>query len=65
MISRWKWMLKQTIKKLWFRATLFAIVAMLRLSRLVKSRRKAFKSPYIDISKITEKGNALAIVTVC
>ncbi|EPS0468903.1 DUF2254 family protein, partial [Escherichia coli] len=23
MISRWKWMLKQTIKKLWFRATLF------------------------------------------
>lgn len=38
---------------------------MLRLSRLVKSRRKAFKSPYIDISKITEKGNALAIVTVC
>ncbi|EHW3335571.1 DUF2254 domain-containing protein, partial [Shigella boydii] len=22
MISRWKWMLKQTIKKLWFRATL-------------------------------------------
>ncbi|ENG5113708.1 TPA: DUF2254 domain-containing protein, partial [Escherichia coli] len=24
MISRWKWMLKQTIKKLWFRATLFA-----------------------------------------
>ncbi|EFB3657217.1 DUF2254 domain-containing protein, partial [Escherichia coli] len=27
MISRWKWMLKQTIKKLWFRATLFAIVA--------------------------------------
>ncbi|EFW6889332.1 DUF2254 domain-containing protein, partial [Escherichia coli] len=25
MISRWKWMLKQTIKKLWFRATLFAI----------------------------------------
>jgi transposase len=26
---------------------------MLRLSRLVKSRRKAFKSPYIDISKIT------------
>ncbi|STJ82829.1 Uncharacterised protein [Escherichia coli] len=38
---------------------------MLRLSRLVKSRRKAFKSPYMDISKITEKGNALAIVTVC
>ncbi|EJZ0148340.1 TPA: DUF2254 family protein, partial [Escherichia coli] len=28
MISRWKWMLKQTIKKLWFRATLFAIVAI-------------------------------------
>lgn len=26
MISRWKWMLKQTFKKLWFRATLFAIV---------------------------------------
>lgn len=25
MISRWKWMLKQTFKKLWFRATLFAI----------------------------------------
>ncbi|EMV1930571.1 DUF2254 domain-containing protein, partial [Escherichia coli] len=24
MISRWKWMLKQTFKKLWFRATLFA-----------------------------------------
>ncbi|ENK6407862.1 DUF2254 domain-containing protein, partial [Escherichia coli] len=23
MISRWKWMLKQTFKKLWFRATLF------------------------------------------
>ncbi|ELJ0908763.1 TPA: DUF2254 domain-containing protein, partial [Escherichia coli] len=22
MISRWKWMLKQTFKKLWFRATL-------------------------------------------
>ncbi len=38
---------------------------MLRLSRLVKSRRKAFKSPYMDIGKITEKGNALAIVTVC
>ncbi|GEM_PF-6978776 len=29
MISRWKWMLKQTFKKLWFRATLFAIVVML------------------------------------
>ncbi|HID2853545.1 DUF2254 domain-containing protein, partial [Klebsiella pneumoniae] len=27
MISRWKWILKQTFKKLWFRATLFAIVA--------------------------------------
>ncbi|HBV1780292.1 DUF2254 domain-containing protein, partial [Klebsiella pneumoniae] len=27
MISRWKWILKQTVKKLWFRATLFAIVA--------------------------------------
>ncbi|HBQ7548347.1 TPA: DUF2254 domain-containing protein, partial [Klebsiella pneumoniae] len=26
MISRWKWILKQTVKKLWFRATLFAIV---------------------------------------
>ncbi|HCP4953042.1 DUF2254 family protein, partial [Klebsiella pneumoniae] len=24
MISRWKWILKQTFKKLWFRATLFA-----------------------------------------
>ncbi|HBY1591775.1 TPA: DUF2254 domain-containing protein, partial [Klebsiella pneumoniae] len=24
MISRWKWILKQTVKKLWFRATLFA-----------------------------------------
>lgn len=47
------------------RAAVGAIVAMLRLSRLVKSRRKAFKSPYMDISKITEKGNALAIVTVC
>ncbi|HBS3787736.1 TPA: DUF2254 domain-containing protein, partial [Klebsiella pneumoniae] len=23
MISRWKWILKQTVKKLWFRATLF------------------------------------------
>ncbi|HBT8511185.1 TPA: DUF2254 domain-containing protein, partial [Klebsiella pneumoniae] len=22
MISRWKWILKQTVKKLWFRATL-------------------------------------------
>ncbi|HBU6114240.1 TPA: DUF2254 domain-containing protein, partial [Citrobacter freundii] len=25
MISRWQWILKQTFKKLWFRATLFAI----------------------------------------
>lgn len=38
---------------------------MLRLLRLVKFWRKAFKSLYMDISKITEKGNALAIVTVC
>ncbi|EAA5574104.1 DUF2254 family protein, partial [Escherichia coli] len=39
MISRWKWMLKQTIKKLWFRATLFAIVAIITalLSILFKS----------------------------
>ncbi len=29
MISRWKWILKQTVKKLWFRATLFAIVAII------------------------------------
>lgn len=47
------------------RAAVGAIVAMLRLSRLVKSRRRAFNSPYMDINKITEKGNALAIVTVC
>lgn len=26
---------------------------------------QGFNSPYMDISKITEKGNALAIVTVC
>lgn len=39
MISRWKWMLKQTFKKLWFRATLFAIVAIITalLSILFKS----------------------------
>ncbi|STF69041.1 Predicted membrane protein (DUF2254) [Escherichia coli] len=39
MISRWKWMLKQTYKKLWFRATLFAIVAIITalLSILFKS----------------------------
>ncbi len=29
MISRWQWVLKQTFKKLWFRATLFAIVAII------------------------------------
>jgi hypothetical protein len=29
MISRWKWIMKQTVKKLWFRATLFAIVAII------------------------------------
>ena len=38
------------------RAAVGAIVAMLRLSRLVKSRRKAFKSPYIDISVRRETG---------
>ena len=39
MISRWKWILKQTVKKLWFRATLFAIVAIITalLSILFKS----------------------------
>ena len=25
MISRWQWILRQTLKKLWFRATLFAM----------------------------------------
>lgn len=35
MISRWKWMLKQTIKKLWFRATLFAIVAIITALLLI------------------------------
>ncbi|EIH0471170.1 DUF2254 domain-containing protein, partial [Escherichia coli] len=28
MISRWQWILRQTLKKLWFRATLFAMVAI-------------------------------------
>ena len=39
MISRWQWILKQTFKKLWFRATLFAIVAIITalLSILFKS----------------------------
>lgn len=29
MISRWQWILRQTLKKLWFRATLFAMVAII------------------------------------
>ncbi|MDP1249993.1 DUF2254 domain-containing protein, partial [Klebsiella pneumoniae] len=39
MISRWKWILKQTVKKLWFRSTLFAIVEIITalLSILFKS----------------------------
>lgn len=39
MNSRWKWMLAQVFKKLWFRATLFAIAAVFTalLSILFKS----------------------------
>lgn len=39
MISRWQWILKQVFKKLWFRAGLFAIVAIMTalLSILFKS----------------------------
>ncbi|MHA1028229.1 DUF2254 domain-containing protein [Enterobacter asburiae] len=39
MISRWQWILKQVFKKLWFRAALFAIVAIMTalLSILFKS----------------------------
>ncbi|MDF3803627.1 DUF2254 family protein, partial [Enterobacter hormaechei] len=39
MISRWQWILKQIFKKLWFRAGLFAIVAIMTalLSILFKS----------------------------
>lgn len=29
MILRWQWILRQTLKKLWFRATLFAMVAII------------------------------------
>ena len=29
MILRWQWILRQTLKKLWFRATLFAMIAII------------------------------------
>ncbi|MEH0834724.1 DUF2254 domain-containing protein [Pectobacterium cacticida] len=39
MMSRWQWILKTVVKKLWFRATLFAVVAVITalLSILFKS----------------------------
>ncbi|EFC2001690.1 TPA: DUF2254 domain-containing protein [Escherichia coli] len=63
MISRWKWMLKQTIKKLWFRATLFAIVAIITalLSILFKSMIPESVSVKVGAEAVDNILNILAL----
>lgn len=62
MISRWQWVLTQVFKKLWFRATLFAIAAVITalLSILFKSMIPASFSVRIGAEAVDNILNILA-----